>query len=220
MLGTCLYLQDVAHDLSFLLRAVVPQLGQLVLQQGNLPLENLDLLLQAFLGTETGEGAGQKAGQPGAITKLGTPSVPTASSSLLAARAAPEPHLLLQGSPQLGLQLRLLFLGLRQGGVVLLGQLVQGVLQLHQVAGDLPQLQGEAGQAAVTLSSPCGVEAAPGPSQIPWGLTGLRQPPCTPGTERGQRPSEDEAKMLPVPGEPWEARRTQPEFLRLMLPLV
>lgn len=52
----------------------------------------------------------------------------------------PEPHLVVQGSPQLALQLRLLFLGLRQGGVVLLGQLVQGILQLHQVAGDLPQL--------------------------------------------------------------------------------
>lgn len=26
--------------------------------------------------------------------------------------------------------------------------------------------------------------------------------------------------MFSVPGEPWEARRTQPEFLRLMLPLV
>lgn len=78
----------------------------------------------------------------------------TAAASPLVAGAAPEPHLLLQGSPQLALQLRLLFLGLRQGGVVLLGELVQGVLQLHQVAGDLPQLRREAGQAAVSLSSP------------------------------------------------------------------
>lgn len=38
------YLQDVAHDLSLFLRAAVPQLDQLVFQQGNLPLKDLNLL--------------------------------------------------------------------------------------------------------------------------------------------------------------------------------
>lgn len=62
--------------------------------------------------------------------------------TLAALRGHPSPasHLLLQHSPQLALQLRLLCLGLHQRRVVLLGELIQGILQLHQVAGDLPQL--------------------------------------------------------------------------------
>lgn len=53
---------------------------------------------------------------------------------------SPAPHLLLQHSPQLALQLRLLCLGLRLRSIVLLGEFIQGILQLHHVAGDLPQL--------------------------------------------------------------------------------
>lgn len=85
---TCLYLQDVTHDLSLFLRAAVSQFGQLVFQQGNLPLKDLHLLFQTFLQTQTGDGAGQEAGDT--CCSQGTP-IPSPSPSPAAQPSAHPP---------------------------------------------------------------------------------------------------------------------------------
>lgn len=97
---TCLYLQDVTHDLSLFLRAAVPQLGQLVFQQGNLPLEDLDLLFQAFLQTQTWNGAGQEVGDTRFSWQTPVPSPSPSPAAQPSARPPAAPALLGTASAQ------------------------------------------------------------------------------------------------------------------------